>query len=78
MLLEAGVDWLGFPLKPELHREDLPAEQVSEIIASFGIGDRAVLITYLGKATEIAGLAASWDAAGFSSTAISRWARCAA
>jgi phosphoribosylanthranilate isomerase len=58
MLLAAGVDWLGFPLKPELHREDLPAEQVSEIIASLGIGDRAVLITYLEDASEIERLAA--------------------
>lgn len=58
MLLAAGMDWLGFPLKPELHREDLPAEQVSEIIASFGIGERAVLITYLEDALEIEGLVA--------------------
>jgi phosphoribosylanthranilate isomerase len=56
MLLAAGVDWLGFPLKPELHREDLPAEQVSRIISSLGIGDRAVLITYLEEASEIEGL----------------------
>ena len=58
MLLEAGVDWLGFPLRLDFHPEDLPAEEVSGIIASLGMGDRAVLITYLGKATEIAGLAA--------------------
>jgi phosphoribosylanthranilate isomerase len=58
MLLEAGVDWLGFPLRLDFHTEDLPAEEVSGIIASLDIGDRAVLITYLGKAAEIAGLAA--------------------
>jgi phosphoribosylanthranilate isomerase len=58
MLLEAGVDWLGFPLRLDFHPEDLSAEEVSGIIASLGFGDRAVLITYLGKATEIAGLAA--------------------
>ena len=58
MLLEAGADWLGFPLRLDVHPEDLPAEEVSGIIASLGMGDRAVLITYLGKATEIAGLAA--------------------
>jgi phosphoribosylanthranilate isomerase len=58
MILEAGVDWLGFPLCLDVHPEDLPAEEVSGIIASLGMGDRAVLITYLGKATEIAGLAA--------------------
>jgi phosphoribosylanthranilate isomerase len=58
MLLEAGVDWLGFPLRLDIHPEDLPAEEVSGIIASLGFGNRAVLITYLGDATEIAGLAA--------------------
>ena len=57
-LLQAGVDWLGFPLRLELHREDLPAEEVSRIIASLGIGDRAVLITYLADALAIARLAA--------------------
>jgi phosphoribosylanthranilate isomerase len=58
MLLAAGVDWLGFPLRLDFHREDLPAEEVSGIIASLAMGDRAVLITYLERATEIAGLAA--------------------
>ena len=58
MLLQAGVDWLGFPLRLESHREDLPAEEVSRIIASLGIGDRAVLITYLADALAIARLAA--------------------
>jgi phosphoribosylanthranilate isomerase len=58
MLLEAGVDWLGFPLRLDIHSEDLSAEEVSGIIASLGMGDRAVLITYLEKATEIAELAA--------------------
>ncbi len=57
MLLDAGVDWLGFPLEPEFHREDIPAQQVSTVISSLGIGDRAVLITYLRDAEEIAGLA---------------------
>ncbi len=57
MLLDAGVDWLGFPLEPEFHREDIPAQRVSMVISSLGIGDRAVLITYLRDAEEIAGLA---------------------
>ncbi|HEX9158405.1 MAG TPA: phosphoribosylanthranilate isomerase [Syntrophales bacterium] len=58
MLLEAGVDWLGFPQRLDIHSEDLSAEEASGIIASLGMGDRAVLITYLVRATEIAGLAA--------------------
>ncbi len=58
MLLQAEVDWIGFPLRLDFHPEDLPAEEVSRIIASLGIGDRAVLITYLADARAIAGLAA--------------------
>lgn len=58
MLLQARVDWLGFPLRLEMNREDLPAGEASRIIASLGIGDRAVLITYLADAPAIAGLAA--------------------
>ena len=58
MLLDCGVDWLGFPLRLELHSEDMPADEAGEIIASLGIRDRAVLITYLKVAVEIAGLAA--------------------
>jgi phosphoribosylanthranilate isomerase len=58
MLLDCGVDWLGFPLRLELHSEDMPAEEVGKIIASLGIRDRAVLITYLQDAAEITGLTA--------------------
>jgi len=58
MLLEAGADWLGFPLRLDVHREDLTAEAVAAIVSSLGIRDRTVLITYLEDASEIAGLAA--------------------
>jgi phosphoribosylanthranilate isomerase len=58
MLLEAGVDWLGFPLRLEFHPEDMPADDAGNIIKSLGIEDRAVLITYLQDADQIAGLAA--------------------
>jgi phosphoribosylanthranilate isomerase len=58
MLLRAGADWLGFPLRLEHHDEDLPDGEVSAVIAGLGIGDRAVLITYLARASEIADLAA--------------------
>ena len=58
MILEAGVDWLGFPLKLDVHPEDLTAETVAAIVSSLGIRDRTVLITYLENASEIAGLAA--------------------
>ncbi len=58
MILEAGADWLGFPLRLEHHEEDLPEGDVARIISSFGIGDRAVLITYLEEAGPILELAA--------------------
>ncbi len=57
MLLAAGVDWLGVPLRLERHDEDLSDGEAAAIIASLGIGERAVLITYLERAAEIAGLA---------------------
>jgi len=58
MLLDCGVDWLGFPLRLELHSEDIPAEEAGKIISSLGIGGRAVLITYLRDAEPVACLAA--------------------
>ena len=58
MILGAGADWLGFPLRLEHHGEDLPDKDVAAIIATLGIGDRAVLITYLERAPDILALAA--------------------
>jgi phosphoribosylanthranilate isomerase len=56
MLLDCGVDFLGFPLKLAVHREDIPPETVAEIIRDLRIADRSVLITYLDNADEIFGL----------------------
>jgi phosphoribosylanthranilate isomerase len=58
MILESGVDWLGFPLRLEVHREDMPADEARKIISSLGLEGRAVLITYLRDAAQIADLAA--------------------
>ena len=58
LVLQAGADWLGFPLRLEHHGEDLPDREVASIVSSLGIGDRAVLITYLERAADIAELAA--------------------
>lgn len=57
MILGAGADWLGFPLRLEHHGEDLPDKEVAALIASLGIGERAVLITYLERAPDILALA---------------------
>ena len=58
MLLRAGADWLGFPLRLEQHAEGSPDGEDTSLIAALGIGERAVLITYLERAPEIADLAA--------------------
>ncbi len=57
MLLDAGADWLGFPLRLERHGEDLSDGEAAAVIAALGIGERAVLITYLDRALAVADLA---------------------
>ena len=57
MLLEAGVDLLGFPLKLAVHSEDISVEETAKIVSRLGISSRAVLITYLDKAEELSELA---------------------
>lgn len=57
MLLDAGVDLLGFPLGLDFHDEDVPAREVARIVKALGLEQRGVLITYLTRAEEIAALA---------------------
>lgn len=54
MLIENGVDYLGFPLRLPVNQEDLSEEEAIDIIANFPPSVNAVLITYLDKAEEIA------------------------
>ncbi len=56
MLLEADVNFLGFPLRLPDGREDLSETQAREIIRLIGNRVHTVLITYLSKASEIAEL----------------------
>jgi len=56
MLLAAGVDWLGFPFRLTVHREDLPEAEAARIIRALPPPHEAVLITYLEDAAEIAAL----------------------
>lgn len=53
LLLAAGVDLLGFPLRLPVHREDLSEAAAAEIISRLPDKERAVLITYLDNAEEI-------------------------
>ena len=53
MLLECGVDWLGFPLRLPVHREDLTDREAAAVIRNAKLRDRGVLITYLDQADDI-------------------------
>jgi phosphoribosylanthranilate isomerase len=53
MLMNAGVDNLGFPLRLPVNKEDLTEDEASEIIKIITPPHNAVLITYLSNAKEI-------------------------
>ncbi len=52
LLIKSGVDFLGFPLRLPVNKEDLKEEEVQKIIKKTHFKN-FVLITYLSKATEI-------------------------
>lgn len=53
MLMESGVEYLGFPLRLPVNKEDLTEEEGAEIIQLIKPPHKAVLITYLNNAEEI-------------------------
>lgn len=53
MLMECGVDFLGFPLRLPINKEDLTEEEADEIIKEILPPHKAVLITYLSSSKEI-------------------------
>lgn len=53
MLMNAGVDYLGFPLRLPVNKEDLTENDAVEVIKIISPPHRAVLITYLNNADEI-------------------------
>lgn len=53
MLMNAGVHYLGFPLRLTVNKEDTTEEEAAEIIKMINHPYRAVLITYLNNAKEI-------------------------
>lgn len=57
LLLDCGVDLLGFPFRLPVHREDLPESEAAALIARLGVGERCALITYLEEPGEILQLA---------------------
>lgn len=53
MLMELGVDYLGFPLRLPVNKEDLTEDEAAEVIKEITEPHKAVLITYLDDADEI-------------------------
>jgi phosphoribosylanthranilate isomerase len=56
LLIDCGVDFLGFPLNVPVHREDAAEADVARIFESIGLPDRVVLITYLDCSESISAL----------------------
>lgn len=53
LLMELGVDYLGFPLRLPVNKEDLTEDEAVEVIKTITSPHQSVLITYLNKADEI-------------------------
>lgn len=53
MLIDSGVEYLGFPLRLPVNAEDLSEAEAAALIADLPGGVHAVLITYLDKAEEV-------------------------
>lgn len=53
MLIDAGVDYLGFPLRLDVNDEDITEEEAGKIIRSLKPPTVGVLITYLNIAAAI-------------------------
>jgi phosphoribosylanthranilate isomerase len=53
MLMKLGVDYLGFPLRLPVNKDDLNEDEAVKVIKEIVSPHKAVLITYLDKAAEI-------------------------
>ncbi|MFC7622702.1 phosphoribosylanthranilate isomerase [Microlunatus sp. GCM10028923] len=53
LLVDCGVDWLGFPLRLPVNQEDLSEDEAAEVMAGIRPPGRGVLITYEVEAGEI-------------------------
>ena len=70
MLRRCGVNYLGFPLRLPVHREDISEADAAKIMGALEPPAFGVLITYLDDAREIAAFSASLGARGTSSIAL--------
>ncbi len=53
LLIKEGVDYLGFPLRLPVNKEDLSEDEAAKIIQQIPAPHKGVLITYLDNANEI-------------------------
>jgi phosphoribosylanthranilate isomerase len=53
MLMKFGIEYLGFPLRLPVNKDDLTEEEAVKVIKEIVPPHKAVLITYLDKAEEI-------------------------
>ena len=56
LILNCGVNYLGFPLRLPVHKEDLSEKDAAEIIKSLNPPSFGILITYLNQSIEIINL----------------------
>lgn len=56
LLVSAGVDWIGFPLRLDFHQPDLSETDAARIVQSLPAHVRATVITYLTRAEDILAL----------------------
>lgn len=52
-ILDAGVEFVGFPLKLAYHAQDISEEVAADLIKAMPATSKPVLITYLNQAEEI-------------------------
>ena len=53
LLIDSGVDWLGFPLRLTVNREDLSEEAAARVIGGLPSHVKGVVITYADNAVEV-------------------------
>ncbi|MFJ8955296.1 phosphoribosylanthranilate isomerase [Streptomyces sp. NPDC102381] len=53
LLVEEGVDWLGFPLRLPSGKDDISEQDATEIIGGLAAPHAGVLISYLTEADEV-------------------------
>lgn len=53
LLVDAGVRWLGFPLRLTVNKEDLTEAEAASVIRGLPAGIHGVVITYLDRADDV-------------------------